>query len=117
MMRCTFCETVGTVRTASFGDRVVLTVTCAAHELACVRAVASGDYLGLAEGLRLRHPEATVEALLDTARTLATMRVIGLHETDRELVSEMAAAARDAGPDDVDQEWAVLDTMRKRGMA
>ena len=115
-MRCTLCDTEGTVRTASLSGRVILTVTCAAHELACIRAVASGDYVDVAEALRWRHPDATVEALLDTARTLATMRVIGLHDTDRELVADMLDAARAAGPDEVDSEWAVLETMRKRGM-
>ena len=115
-MRCTLCDTEGTVRTASLSGRVILTVTCAAHELACIRAVASGDYVDIAEALRWRHPAATVDALLDTARTLATMRVIGLHETDRALVEDMLDAVRSAGPDDVDSEWAVLETMRKRGM-
>lgn len=117
-MRCVLCDTTGTLRFASMPDRLVFTVMCAAHELASVRAVASGDYGPMAEMLRWRHPEADPVEVMDTARIMATMRVIGLHETDRELIGQMLDAALSVGDDadDMDREWAVLDAMRKRGM-
>lgn len=118
MMECSMCGLEGSVRVLPLTEGAAVTVMCAEHDVASLRAVACSDYEALVVSLRVREPYTDVAVLRLRAQMLAALRVAAIQRDDDGLLADLLEAVRGlpVGADHLDEEWAMLATMRGRGL-
>jgi hypothetical protein len=114
-MECVLCDAEGHVRACTLAGGVALTVMCAAHEVACIVAVADNDFSALVEQVTaLTSGES--EDPETAAKVLAVTRLWALSQSDHELLTELMETllAMPSESDSADKEWAAIETIRRK---